>query len=295
MINFNLPGFYHHYALNKRLLMLKTNYSHFFYNNINIECFYDIPYFCIFDGGRIFINSDIQCSRETLEEMIQVYNYQYNIPIRLILTNTHLNPEDYYDRFGNMILEVCENNINQITVSDDNFKDYILSRYPNYQLVSSTTKCLTKPVELLQELQKDDYYLICLDYNLNKNLKLLESIPIEQKKKCEILCNAICPPGCPERKNHYRANSDFYLNYGKNMNLCNCLISGSTCSPITREYTNNLSPTDIFEIYAPMGFEQFKLEGRTLNSIELALNYIYYLIKPEYKDEALNLLLGELS
>ena len=44
-----------------------------------------------------------------------------------------------------------------------------------------------------------------------------------------------------------------------------------------------------------MGFEQFKLEGRTLNPIELALNYIYYLIKPEYKDEALNLLLGELS
>ena len=79
------------------------------------------------------------------------------------------------------------------------------------------------------------------------------------------------------------------------MNLCNCLISGSTCSPITREYTNNLSPTDIFFIYAPMGFEQFKLEGRTLNPIELALNYIYYLIKPEYKDEALNLLLGELS
>ena len=294
MINFNLPGFYHHYALNKKLLMLKTNYSHFFYNNINIECFYDIPYFCIFDGGRIFINSDIQCSRETLEEMIQVYNYQYNTPIRLILTNTHLSPKDYYDRFGNMILELCENNINQITVSDDNFKDYILSRYPNYRLISSTTKCLTKPAELLQELQKDDYYLICLDYNLNKNLKLLESIPAEQKKKCEILCNAICPPGCPERKNHYRANSDFYLNYGKHMNLCNCLISGSTCSPITREYTNNLSPTDIFEIYAPMGFEQFKLEGRTLNSIELALNYIYYLIKPEYKDEALNLLLGEL-
>ena len=79
------------------------------------------------------------------------------------------------------------------------------------------------------------------------------------------------------------------------MTLCNCLISGSTCSPITRGYTNNLSPTDIFEIYAPMGFEQFKLEGRTLNPIELALNYIYYLIKPEYKDEALNLLLGELS
>ena len=29
MINFNLPGFYHHYALNKKLLMLKTNYSVF--------------------------------------------------------------------------------------------------------------------------------------------------------------------------------------------------------------------------------------------------------------------------
>ena len=72
------------------------------------------------------------------------------------------------------------------------------------------------------------------------------------------------------------------------MNLCNCLISGSTCSPITREYTNNLSPTDIFEIYAPMGFEQFKLEGRTLNDKEVALNLARYLFKPEWQYTYLN-------
>lgn len=290
MIKFNLPGFYHLFNLNKNLLILKRDFPEYFYDDIKIECFYDLPYFCIFDGGRMFNSDTLQCTKEKLENILCFFNYEFNTPIRLICTNTELKPEDYYDRFGNFILASCQNGLNQITVSDDKFQEYILNTYPNYKLVSSTTKCIISPNELKQELQKDNYYLVCLDYNLNKNFSLLESLSENEKKKCEFLCNAICPPGCQERKKHYKINSLYSLNYGKNTTLENCGINGTTCAS-ARNYKNNITPNEIYTKYAPMGFEQFKLEGRTLKPIEVALNYTYYLIKPEYKDTALIALL----
>jgi hypothetical protein len=35
-----------------------------------------------------------------------------------------------------------------------------------------------------------------------------------------------------------------------------------------------------------MGFEQFKIEGRTFETFNLLEHYMYYMIKPECRDEA---------
>ena len=35
-----------------------------------------------------------------------------------------------------------------------------------------------------------------------------------------------------------------------------------------------------------MGFEQFKLEGRTASYMYLVECYMYYMVKPEFRDEA---------
>ena len=35
-----------------------------------------------------------------------------------------------------------------------------------------------------------------------------------------------------------------------------------------------------------MGFEQFKIEGRTLETLNLLEHYMYYMISPECKDKA---------
>ena len=43
---------------------------------------------------------------------------------------------------------------------------------------------------------------------------------------------------------------------------------------------------DIFNKYVPMGFNQFKIEGRTSGMFNLMETYMYYLVKPEYRDEA---------
>ena len=124
--------------------------------------------------------------------------------------------------------------------------------------------------------------MICLDYNLNKNKIFLEEIDKEgiDKNKIEFLINAICPPGCPFRKNHYDLNGFFGKTYGKQYKMRDCKITNSTLYP--NNYINNFSVEDVFN-YEKNGFSNFKLEGRSLNTYEVLLNYIKYMVKPEYQ------------
>ena len=50
---------------------------------------------------------------------------------------------------------------------------------------------------------------------------------------------------------------------------------------------------DIVKNYEPLGFKHFKLEGRTLSDLEVAANYIKYMVKPEYKEYVLTRIMPE--
>jgi collagenase-like PrtC family protease len=41
---------------------------------------------------------------------------------------------------------------------------------------------------------------------------------------------------------------------------------------------------DLYKKYVPAGFSNFKLEGRAFNKYKIAESYMYYLVKPEYRD-----------
>jgi hypothetical protein len=47
-----------------------------------------------------------------------------------------------------------------------------------------------------------------------------------------------------------------------------------------------VTPDAIWDKYIPMGFEQFKLEGRTSTRLYLTETYMQYMLKPECRDEA---------
>ena len=113
-----------------------------------------------------------------------------------------------------MVMKTVENEINEIVVNNLELENYIRKNYPKFSIISSTTKCLKDPNKSLDELKKD-YKYVCLDYNLNKNWEYLNTIPEELKNKTEFLVNAICPPNCPNRKEHYRLNGLSHLNFGK--------------------------------------------------------------------------------
>lgn len=292
--NFILPGLYEHYNLNFKLLALMQKHPEYFRDDVKVSACYGNFQFCIFDGGRNFYGYR-HTTKEEIEEVVRIYNEEFNVPVRLVFTNTQLQPEHYTDRFGNLVLSLCENDMNEIVVNDDNFEKWIKERYPRFHFISSTTKCLSKPDELVTELQKEDYTMVCLDYNLNKNKKLLESFSQEVRDKCEFLCNAICPPACPQRKEHYKYNSLFHLSYGRGYQMENCQIKGNTVAPVTRCSHNNITPDELYDYYVPNGFSLFKLEGRTLGEMEVAINYAHYLGKPEYADFILTQLINDNS
>lgn len=280
MIGFAIPGLYTLFELNITLLKLMKMHPEYFYDNIQIDAVYGNFPFCIFDGGRVFTKSE-HVTIEDIKYISNTYN-QLGIPIRLIFTNNQLQPEDYYDHFCNLTMEICENNINQITIADDGLREYIHEHYPKYRFISSTTKCLGLK-DFKEELARPEFFEVCLDYNLNTNLEMLKQLTQEEKEKCEFLVNAICPPGCKIRREHYILNSKFFLNYGRRYHVPYCGIKEGILHPDTVAYHNNLSIEQIRDKYEPLGFSHFKLEGRTLSLQDMAGCYVKYMVKPEYQ------------
>ena len=288
MIKFSIPGLWEHANLNLRLLSLMKTNPDYFYDNIAIEAVYGNFPFCIFDGGRVF-QSYTQASSEDIQDLTQKYN-DCGAAVRLVFTNNKLTEKDYYDHFANLTMTICENDLNQIVIGDDKLGNYIREKYPKFTLISSTTKCLNL-MQFKEELKKDQYSEICLDYNLNTNLEFLKQLTQAEKDKCEFLINAICPPGCKTRREHYELNSLFYLNWGQHYRVPYCGIKENINSPTVLNYKNNLNIQKLQDIYEPLGFSHFKLEGRTLSAVDVACNYVLYMVKPKYQLFVLSLLL----
>ena len=280
MIGFAICGLYEHFQLNKILLQLMNEHKECFYDNIQIEAFFGIFQFCIWDGGRVF-GSYTHATIEQVYEIRDFFNNQ-NIPIRLIYTNNQLEEKHLSDRFCNLVTEICENDLNEIVVSSPLLEDYLRTNYPKYKYISSTTKCLNHPEEAIDELNKT-YSEVCLDYNLNHNLTFLNNLPDELKEKVELLINPICGANCPNRKKHYKLNSLSTLNCGKQFKLDSCKIPGQSLYPFDKKERNEILPNDIYTTYSNMGFKHFKLEGRTFATMTHLCNCVKYLVKPEYQ------------
>ena len=294
MIKYAIPGMYELRDINIRFLTFMKDCPEFFYDDVEVEVVYGNPQFCIWDGGRIFSSYYHTCIEE-LEHLIYTYNNVLNVPCRYVFTNSILEEHHFKDRFCNIIVNLANNGFgNHVVSANDDLTKYLKENYSTLKFVSSTTKCLTNFEECKAELNKDLYSLVCLDYNLNKKIDFLKTFTPEEKEKTEILVNAICSPGCPKRKNHYYLNSFSHLNYGKPYRMDMCHIKEDTFYPDPVAHGNNLTYEEIKEIYVPMGFTHFKLEGRTWSPLAALLTYTEYMVKPEYKNYVIMRLLGDL-
>ena len=45
-----------------------------------------------------------------------------------------------------------------------------------------------------------------------------------------------------------------------------------------------LKVEELYNVYVPMGFNNFKIEGRTYHIFDVLETYIYYLVKPEWQN-----------
>ena len=298
-VKFHIPDFTHHYGVNLAIAMMLKNCPEYFREGVEIASVFGTFPQSLWNGGR---TTGGKCDMNYVKHVLKTFN-NIGIPLRFTFTNPVLEEKHLSDKFCNDIMKLADNGLNEVIVNSPILEEYIRTVYPRYKLTSSTCKRITELDKLKEELEKD-YSIVVVDYDFNNKYELLEQIP--HKEKCEILINPCCDPNCKKRVEHYRRIGLQQIEFcehienhpGEPFDLeksahetaigCGC---GTRSAFEIRKLPNNITPDDIWDKYVPMGFSQFKIEGRTANLLNTVENYMYYMVKPEYRDQARFLLM----
>ncbi|HKM35601.1 MAG TPA: hypothetical protein VJY54_12810 [Lachnospiraceae bacterium] len=271
----------------------------YFREDIEIASFFGEFPTSYWNGGR-YTNGD-QCDARFVQEVVKNINAQ-GVPVRYTFTNPLITEIDLDDPYCNFCMKTADNGMNEVLVFSPILEEYIRKNYPSYKINSSTCKEI-KDMKVLEEELEKDYSLVVLDYNLNNQFDLLSQI--KQKEKCEILVNACCVPNCSRRAEHYQMIANQQRITLKNRKCpadkqipvpgWHCEYGEKNSIYTIQEYSTFISPDAIWEKYIPMGFNNFKIEGRTANLFQLIDTYCFYFMKPERKEEGRLLLITNLE
>ncbi len=276
--HYHLPGLFEFHELYRIFLPLYREHREYFYDWCDIGSIYGAPADCLWGGGRVgFGDAD---PREVL-----ALTESYGISARLTFSNSLLEPEHLNDRSCNRLCALfARSGQNGVILHSDLLLDYLMKKYPVLYFVSSTTKVLTDFSALSNELSREDFRYVVPDFRLNKAFDRLGQLSREQKDKTEFLCNECCRFGCPDRKECYEAVSRKNLGLPGPEHFCTA-PGGGEGYRFSRAMENPgfIGIRDIREIYLPMGFSNFKIEGRGLGSALILEFLLYYLTKPEYQ------------
>ena len=275
---YHLPGLFEFYELYRAFLPLYREHREYFYDWCEIGSVYGAPADCIWGGGRAgFGNQD---AREVLALM-----REYGLSARLTFSNSLLREEHLADRKCNSLCALFSKSgmpQNGVIISSDMLMEYLKKNYPGVYFVSSTTKVLTEFQQLRDELARADFRYVVPDFRLNKAFSGLDSLTAAQKGKVEFLCNECCWFGCTDRRACYENVSR--RNLGEVCPEHICKSPGGGDGYRFSEAMKNpgfIGVGDIRDIYMPVGFSNFKIEGRGLGSALILEFLLYYMTKPE--------------
>ena len=278
---YHLPGLFEFFELYRRFLPLYRKHREYFYDWCEIGSIYGAPMDCIWGGGRV------EWGEQEPEEVL-AFLREYGISARLTFSNSLLTEEHLTDKRCNQLCGLLEENSkaiqNGVIVHSDLLLNYLKIHYPELYYVSSTTKVLTEFAELEKELQREEFRYVVPDFRLNKELEKLDTLSQPLKNKVEFLCNECCWFGCKDRKACYEAVSR--KNLGERFPEHHCTAPDATEGYRFSKAMKNpgfIGISDIQNIYLPMGFSNFKIEGRGLGSALVLEFLLYYMTKPEYQ------------
>lgn len=276
--HYHLPGLFEFHELYRVFLPLFCAHREYFYNWCDIGSIYGAPADCIWGGGRV------GCGTQTAGEVLALMR-EYGISARLTFSNSLLRKEHLSDPRCNALCRLfAETPQNGVIVHSELLLDYLKKTYPELYFVSSTTKVLTDFAQFRQELEREEFRYVVPDFRLNNALDRLAALPQEQKDKVEFLCNECCWFGCKERKACYEAVSRKNLGERGTEHRCTAPdAAGGYRFSKAMENPGFVSIADIQKCYLPMGFSNFKIEGRGLGSALILEFLLYYMAKPEYQ------------
>ena len=276
--HYHLPGLFEFHELYRVFLPLFCAHREYFYDWCDIGSIYGAPADCIWGGGRV------GCGTQTAGEVLALMR-EYGISARLTFSNSLLRKEHLSDPRCNALCRLfAETPQNGVIVHSELLLDYLKKTYPELYFVSSTTKVLTDFAQFRQELEREVLRYVVPDFRLNNALDRLAALPQEQKDKVEFLCNECCWFGCKERKACYEAVSRKNLGERGTEHRCTAPdAAGGYRFSKAMENLGFVSIADIQKCYLPMGFSNFKIEGRGLGSALILEFLLYYMAKPEHQ------------
>ncbi len=278
--HYHLPGLFEFYELYELFLALFFEHREYFYDWCDIGSIYGAPADCIWGGGRVGFGD---CEPRKVLKLAQ----KYGISARLTFSNSLLTSEHLADKKCNNLcamLEKSEGVQNGVIVHSDLLLEYLKENYPGLYFVSSTTKVLTDFEKFRDEVKREDFKYVVPDFRLNKAFDRLDALSAVQKDKVEFLCNECCWFGCNDRKKCYENVSRKNLRENCPDHICTApnANEGYRFSK-AMESPGFIGIEDIQNVYLPMGFSNFKIEGRGLGSALILEFLLYYMTKPEYQ------------
>ena len=277
---YHLPGLFEFYELYRIFLPLFRQHREYFYDFCDIGSVYGAPCDCIWGGGRVGFG-------ENEPEKVLTLMREYGISARLTFSNSLLRTRHLSDRNCNRLCALFHSEAeprNGVIVHSELLLDYLRKEYPDFYFVSSTTKVLTDFALLKTELEREEFRFVVPDFRLNKAFDRLSTLSPEHKGKLEFLCNECCFIGCTDRKLCYENVSRKNLGEPCPDHVCSApggkegyRFSSAMSSPAF------IGIDDIRSVYLPMGFSNFKIEGRGLGSAVVLEMLLYYMVKPEYQ------------
>ncbi len=317
---YHLPGLFEFYELYRVFLPLFCEHREYFYEWCEIGSIYGAPADCIWGGGRVGfgehdpqevfdlmqeygISARLTFSNSLLKEMhltdkkcnalCELFEQSY--AVRTDNGDTQHNITENNDvkqnsaitsnkRTADRTLDKDILRQNGIIIHSDLLLNYLKEHYPNFYFVSSTTKVLTNFEAFCDEVKRDDFNYVVPDFRLNKQFDQLNTLTDDEKDKVEFLCNECCWFGCTDRKRCYEAVSR--KNLGEKFPEHHCVSPEANEGYRFSKAMQNpgfISIEDIQNIYMPMGFSNFKIEGRGLGSALILEFLLYYMTKPEFQ------------
>lgn len=277
---YHLPGLFEFLDFYKVFLQVFYQHRDYFYDWCDIGSIYGAPDDTIWGGGRI------GCGDNRTEEVVDLMQ-SYGISSRLTFSNSLLKEEHLSDEACNNLCKAfnaCAGVKNGVIVHSDLLLDYLKNTYPNLYYISSTTKVITDFNLFLQEVNREEFSYVVPDFRLNKAFEWLNAMDQDQKAKVEFLLNECCYVGCKDRKSCYENVSKKNLGLTMDDYICKAPDSDKGYS-FTKAMKNPafISLDAIRYDYLPMGFSNFKIEGRGLGSALVFEFLLYYMAKPEYQ------------
>ena len=276
---YHLPGLFEFYDLYEAFLPLYRAHREYFYDWCEIGSIYGAPQDCLWGGGRVGFG-------DAEPERVAALMNEYGISACLTFSNSLLTEEHLPDRKCNDLCALFEHGSaqNGVIVTSDLLLDHIRTNYPGFYFVSSTTKVLREPKQLLAELDRSEFRYVVPDFRLNKAYDVWNALPEEKRQKVEFLVNECCWFDCYDRKKCYENVSRKSLGEACEDHAC---VSPTAARGYrfsdAMQNPGFIGIEDIQKVYLPAGYRHFKIEGRSLGSALILEFLLHYMIRPEHQ------------